>query len=59
MEYDLSTGKRQDDVGLEVMKEQGRDRRENMKQSGKTFESAGNDLLEGGVRLSDFNPRIG
>ena len=59
MEYDLSIGKRQDDVDVEVMKEQGRDRRENMKQSGKTFESAGNDLLEGGMRLSDFNPRIG
>ena len=59
MEYDLSIGKRQDDVDVEVMKEQGRDRRENMKQSGKTFESAGNDLLEGGMRLSDFNPQIG
>ena len=59
MEYDLSSGKRQDDLNVEVMKEQGKDRRENIKQSGKTFESAGNDILEGGMRLSDFNPRVG
>tara|TARA_R100001463_G_scaffold43109_2_gene90090 strand:- start:19599 stop:21959 length:2361 start_codon:yes stop_codon:yes gene_type:complete len=59
MEYDLSSGKRQDDLNVEVMKEEGKDRRENIKQSGKTFESAGNDILEGGMRLSDFNPRVG
>ena len=30
-----------------------------MKVDTKTFESSGNDVLEGGMRLSDFNPQIG
>ena len=50
---------RQDAKDLERMKEDGKDRRENMKQTAKKFESSGNDVLEGGMRLSDFNPQIG
>jgi len=50
---------RQDMMNIEQMKEQGKDRRENMKQDTKKFESSGNDVLEGGMRLSDFNPQIG
>ena len=50
---------RQDTKDLERMKEDGKDRRENMKQNAKKFESSGNDVLEGGMRLSDFNPQIG
>jgi hypothetical protein len=30
-----------------------------MKADTKKFESSGNDILEGGMRLSDFNPQIG
>jgi hypothetical protein len=50
---------RQDNREIEGMKEQGKDRREKMKTDSKKFESSGNDVLEGGMRLSDFNPQIG
>ena len=50
---------RQDNKEIEGMKEQGKDRREKMKADTKKFESSGNDILEGGMRLSDFNPQIG
>jgi hypothetical protein len=50
---------RQDNREIEGMKEQGKDRREKMKADTKKFESSGNDVLEGGIRLSDFNPQIG
>ena len=50
---------RQDNKEIEGMKEQGKDRREKMKTDTKKFESSGNDILEGGMRLSDFNPKIG
>jgi len=45
--------------GLEVMKEQGKDRRESAKQGVKKFESSGNDILGGGMGLDKFNPQIG
>ena len=44
---------------IETMKESGKDKREKVKQESKRFESSGNDILEGGMRLSDFNPQIG
>ena len=44
---------------IEGMKESGKDKRENVKQAAKKFESSGNDVLEGGIRLDDFNPQIG
>ena len=50
---------RQDNKEIEGMKEEGKDRREKMKADTKKFESSGNDVLEGGMRLSDFNPQIG
>ena len=50
---------RQETRDIEGMKEQGKDRREKMKTDTKKFESSGNDILEGGMRLSDFNPQIG
>ena len=50
---------RQSTEKVEDMKEQGKDRRENVKAGAKKFESSGNDILEGGMRLSDFNPQIG
>ena len=62
-EFDLNTSlrdkERQSTEKVEDMKEQGKDRRENVKASAKKFESSGNDILEGGMRLSDFNPQIG
>ena len=62
-EFDLNSQlrdtERQETRDIESMKEQGKDRRENMKQTSKKFESSGNDILEGGMRLSDFNPQIG
>ena len=62
-EFDLNSQlrdtERQETREIEGMKEQGKDRRENMKQTSKKFESSGNDILEGGMRLSDFNPQIG
>ncbi len=44
---------------LEGIKEAGKDRRENMKQTSKKFESSGNDILGGGMGLDRFNPQIG
>ena len=44
---------------IEGMKEAGKDKREKVKQTSKKFESSGNDVLEGGIRLNDFNPQIG
>ena len=62
-EFDLNSQlrdtERQETREIEGMKEQGKDRRENMKQTSKKFESSGNDILEGGMRLNDFNPQIG
>ena len=46
-------------MGVERMKEDGKDRRENMKQTSKKFESSGNDILGGGMGLDKFNPQIG
>ena len=46
-------------MGMEKMKEDGKDRRENMKQTSKKFESSGNDILGGGMGLDKFNPQIG
>mgnify|MGYP003626504116 CR=1 FL=1 len=48
-----------DNRGLEEMKEAGKDKRENIKQSSKKFESSGNDILGGGMGLDKFNPQIG
>ena len=45
--------------GLEIMKEEGKDRRESAKQGVKKFESSGNDILGGGMGLDKFNPQIG
>ena len=50
---------RQSTEKVEGMKEQGKDRRENMKQTSKKFESSGNDILGGGMGLDKFNPQIG
>ena len=45
--------------GIEKMKEDGKDKRENMKQTSKKFESSGNDILGGGMGLDKFNPQVG
>ena len=62
-EFDLNQRlrdqERQSTEKLEGMKEAGRDKRENVKASAKKFESSGNDILGGGIGLSDFNPQIG
>jgi hypothetical protein len=55
---------RQDAKGMEQLKEDGKDRREVMKQTNspkpaKRFESSGNDILGGGIGLDDFTPQIG
>ena len=47
-----------ENMSLENMKEQGKDRREKMKEDTKRFESSGNDVL-GGVNTGNFNPKIG
>ncbi len=44
---------------LEGIKEAGKDRRENMKQTSKKFESSGNDILGGGMGLDKLSPQIG
>ena len=49
---------------MEQLKEDGKDRREVMKQTNspkpaKKFESSGNDILGGGIGLDDFTPQIG
>ena len=65
-EFDLNqqlrTQERTDTKDLEQMKEDGKDRREGMKNQAKTakkFESSGNDILGGGMGLDKFNPQIG
>ncbi len=62
-EFDLNTQVRDkeqsENRGIEKMKEDGKDRRENIKQGAKKFESSGNDILGGGMGLDDFNPQIG
>jgi len=47
-----------ENMSLENMKEQGKDRREKMKEDTKRFESSGNDVL-GGINTGNFNPKIG
>ena len=62
-EFDLNQSLRRQEresaQEIETMKEVGKDKRETVKASAKKFESSGNDILEGGMRLSDFNPQIG
>ena len=62
-EFDLNQKLRSQDrrqaTQLEMMKENGKDRREKVKQDSKKFESSGNDILGGGVGLDKFNPQIG
>ena len=60
----LRNQERLDGRDLEGMKERGKDRREEMKQTSnpkqaKKFESSGNDILGGGMGLDKFNPQIG
>jgi len=61
-EYDLSqkvsNTDRQSNMDVEKLKEGGKDRRENMKQTSKKFESSGNDILGGGMGLDKFGPKI-
>jgi hypothetical protein len=63
MEFDLNQSvrseERKDNMGLEQMKENGKDKRENVKQNTKKFESSGNDILGGGMGLDKFNPQVG
>jgi len=62
-EFDLNASlrdqERESAEKMEGMKEQGKDRRENVKASAKKFESSGNDILGGGLGLDKFNPQIG
>jgi hypothetical protein len=62
-EFDLNQQirnmERSDTKDLEKMKEDGKDRRENIKANTKKFESSGNDILGGGMGLDKFNPQIG
>ena len=62
-EFDLNASlrdqERESAEKMEGMKEQGKDRRENVKASAKKFESSGNDILGGGMGLDKFNPQIG
>ena len=62
-EFDLNTSLRDQERAstekLEGMKEQGKDKRENVKANAKKFESSGNDILGGGMGLDKFNPQIG
>ena len=60
----LRNQERLDSKDLEGMKERGKDKREEMKQTSKPnqakkFESSGNDILGGGLGLDKFNPQIG
>ena len=60
----LRNQERLDNRDLEGMKERGKDKREEMKQTSKPnqakkFESSGNDILGGGMGLDKFNPQIG
>jgi hypothetical protein len=47
-----------ENMNLEGLKEQGKDRREKLKEDTKRFESSGNDVL-GGINMGGFNPQIG
>ncbi len=62
-EFDLNTSLRDQERAstekIEGMKEQGKDKRENVKASAKKFESSGNDILGGGMGLDKFTPQIG
>ena len=62
-EFDLNQQirnmERSDTKDLEKMKEDGKDRRENIKANTKKFESSGNDILGGGMGLDKFTPQIG
>ena len=65
-EFDLNQQlrgqERSDNMNLEKMREDGKDRREAIKDGGKTakrFESSGNDILGGGMGLDKFTPQIG
>ena len=55
----LRSQERSQTMNVEQMKEAGKDRRENMKQTSKKFESSGNDILGGGMGLDKFNPQVG
>ena len=48
----------EENMNLENLKEQGKDRREKMKEDTKRFESSGNDVL-GGINTGNFKPKIG
>ena len=58
-EFDLNEAlrnqERSDKNNIEIMKEQGKNKRENTKR----FESSGNDILGGGIGLDDFTPQVG
>ena len=65
-EFDLNQQlrgqERSDNMNLEKMREDGKDKREAIKDSGgtaKKFESSGNDILGGGMGLDKFTPQIG
>ena len=62
-EFDLNESLRNEErestEKLEGMKEAGKDKRENIKQAPKRFESSGNDILGGGMGLDKFTPQIG
>tara|TARA_R110001583_G_scaffold97288_1_gene242118 strand:- start:491 stop:1942 length:1452 start_codon:yes stop_codon:yes gene_type:complete len=62
-EFDLNQTLREEErkssEKVEGMREAGKDKRENIKQASKKFESSGNDILGGGMGLDKFNPQIG
>ena len=62
-EFDLNKTLREEErkssEKVEGMREAGKDKRENIKQASKKFESSGNDILGGGMGLDKFNPQIG
>ena len=55
----VSAQDRSSNERVEGIKEQGKDKRENIKQNAKKFESSGNDILGGGMGLDKFTPQIG
>ena len=48
----------EENMNLENLKEQGKDRREKMKEDTKRFESSGNDVL-GGINMGGLGPQVG
>jgi hypothetical protein len=48
----------QESMNLENLREQGKDRREKMKEDTKRFESSGNDVL-GGINMGGLGPQVG